>query len=369
MVRWSCRFFRLTVAAAVFAPIVSLSPAMATDLAIHIEKKGNTFSIRAVSALDTSEFTIDSQTGVVRKLEQIYELIEPRPEAAGTLDKVGDFVEKQVNTVRELIPFWKAEKQSTAPQGTPIEIETLHRLLAETGGLMFDPIEPLVAIASSIEFVVADDCLFYPFDALHVDGNPLFLKKPVAYSLSKKETDGVRASADWRGLIVADADTDPEKGAAAVTVSFPGAFGFDAQSIRREDIAGISSVDFILISAEGGLDGLKMAHLVLRPEILSRLKPELVYFDCDLYGLNLNFLNHFSHSGVAAYVAPIFSRQPGEASAQTMIRFFRTMLTGERPSRALYLARKTLYDAHILNGENELAALRNAFPFRVYRLN
>jgi hypothetical protein len=342
---------------------------MATDLAIHIEKQGNAFSIRAVSALDTSTFTIDSQTGVVRKLEQIYELIEPRPEAAGTLDKVGDFMEKQARTVRDMIPFLKSDQKATAPQDTPLEIETLNRLLAETGGLLFDPIEPLVAIASSIEFVVADDCLFYPFDVLHVGENPLFLKKPVAYSLSKKETDGVRAAADWRGLIVADTDTDPEKGATAVAASFPGAFGFDASHVRRQDIAGISSVDFILISAEGGLDGLKMADFVLRPEILSRLRPELVYIDCDLYGLNLNFLNHFSHSGVAAYVAPIFSRQPGEASAQTMIRFFRTMLTGERPSRALYLARKTLYDAHILKGENELAALRSAFPFRVYRLN
>ena len=28
-----------------------------------------------------------------------------------------------------------------------------------------------------------------------------------------------------------------------------------------------------------------------------------------------------------------------------------------------------LYDAHILKGETELAALRRAFPFRVYRLN
>jgi hypothetical protein len=68
-------------------------------------------------------------------------------------------------------------------------------------------------------------------------------------------------------------------------------------------------------------------------------------------------------------VAPIFSRQTGEATAQTMIRFFRALLNGEPPSSAMSLARKTLYDFYVLEGGDALTAMRSAFPFRVYRLN
>ena len=363
------RFFRSFAAAAIFVPIAFLSPALAADLAIYIDKQGDSLNVRAVSVFDTSAFTIDSQTGMVQKMERIYDLIERRPEAAGTLDQVGDFMDKQYRTVRALIPFLKEEKEKQDTDAPSAELETLNRLLAEAGGLLFDPIEPLVASASGIEFVVTEDCFFYPFDALHVSGTSLFLKKPVAYRLSQKNTTTPQASASWRGLIISDADEDPEKGVATVASSFPGAFGFDVQSVRREDIQGISSVDFILVSADGGVNGFKMKHLELRPEMLSRLQPELVYFDCNRYGLNLNFINHFDQSGVSTYVAPIFSRQKGDASAQTMIRFFRALLNGERPSQAMSLARKTLYDFYVLAGEDELTAMRSAFPFRVYRLN
>jgi hypothetical protein len=369
MVFDACRFLRLIALAAVFAPLMFLSSAMAADLALYMAKQGKAIHIRAVSPFDTSEYTIGSQTGIVQKLEQIYDLIERRPEAAGTMDKVGDFMGKQYQTVRGLIPFWKDEKENAGMPDAPPEVEALNRLLGEAGGMLFDPIAPMVASASQIDFVVAEDCLFYPFDVLHVGGIPLFLKKPVSYSLSTKKTAAPKASASWRGLIISDAETDPEKGAATVTDSFPGAFGFDTNSIRREDIAGISAADFILISADGGVDGLKMNHLVLRPDTLSRLQPELVYFDCNLYGLNLNFINHFNHSGVRTYVAPIFSLQTGDASSETMVRFFRTLLYGECPSRAMYLTRKTLYDSCIFDGQDVLTATRSAFPFRVYHLN
>ncbi|WP_155317637.1 hypothetical protein [Desulfosarcina alkanivorans] len=112
----------------------------------------------------------------------------------------------------------------------------------------------------------------------------------------------------------------------------------------------------------------QMKHMIVRPQTLSGLQPELVYFDCDLYGLNLNFINHFNQAGTTAFVATIFSRQAGEAAAQTMIRFFRSLCNGESPSQALCLARKTLYDATALEGGDNVTAVRRAFPFRVYRL-
>ena len=369
MVEQSSLAFRCFLLAAIGALIVIPATARAADLSLYLEKRGPAIHVRAVSAFDTSDYSIEPQAGMIQKLVQIYDLIERRPEDAGTLSKVGDFMGKQYRAVRGLIPFWKdTNEQQDAGASLP-EIDTLDRLLSEAGALLFDPIDTQVAIASRIEFVVTQDCLFYPFDALHVSGVPLFLKKPVAYRLSQKKTTPPKASASWRGLIISDADEDPERGAAAVKSSFPGAFGFDAQNVRREDIEAISSVDFILVSADGGVNGFKMKHLELRPETLSRLKPELVYFDCNLYGLNLNFLNHFNQSGLSSYVAPIFSRQTGAASAQTMIRFFRTLLNGDRPSRALYLARKTLYDSYLLESGDKLVAMRSSFPFRVYQLN
>lgn len=369
MILQSSLSFRCLLLAAISTLVTIPAVVPAADLSLYLEKRGPALHVRAVSAFDTSEYSIDPQAGMIQKLAQIYDLIERRPEDAGTLGKVGDFMGKQYRAVRGLIPFWKDTNEKQAVASSLPDIETLDRLLGEAGALLFDPIDTQVAIASRIQFVVTEDCLFYPFDALHVSGVPLFLKKPVVYSFAQKKTAPPRATASWRGLIIADTDEDPEKGAAAVTSSFPGAFGFDAQNVRREDIEGISSVDFILVSADGGVNGFKMKHLVLRPETLSRLKPELVYFDCNLYGLNLNFLNHFNQSGVSNYVAPIFSRQTGAASAQTMIRFFRTLLNGDRPSRALYLARKTLYDSYLLESGDKLVAMRSSFPFRVYQLN
>jgi hypothetical protein len=344
------------------------SPAGAADLTLFVEKHEAVFRVRAVSAFDTTEFSIDPQAGFVQKLGQIYDMIERRPEETGALGRVGDFMGKQYQTVRQWIPFWK-DDQGDPEVKAKQDVASLERLLDDAGALFFDPIETQVAIARHIEFIVTAECLFYPFDVLHVGGTPLFLKKPISYGFAPKEKTALRASASWRGLIIADAQTDPERGADAVAASFPGAFGFDAENVRSAEIDGISSADFILISAEGSVDGFNLQHLLLRPPALSRLRPELVYFDCNLYGLNLTFLNHFSQSGVPIYVAPIFSRQQGAASAQTMIRFFRALNNGDRPARALYLARKTIYDSVILTKADKLTALRSAFPFRLYWLN
>lgn len=55
--------------------------------------------------------------------------------------------------------------------------------------------------------------------------------------------------------------------------------------------------------------------------------------------------------------------------ANDMIRFFRALRNGARPARALYLARKTLFDSAMLATADTVSALRSAFPFRLYWLN
>lgn len=364
-----CLVDRLLVLVVLFTTLVWALPVRSADLTLYIQKRDAGLHVRAVSAWDKTEFEVAAATGVVAKLEQIYDLIERRPEPSGTLSSVGDFMEKQYRTVRDLIPFWKDDDQGRQSDAAEEKDATLNRLLDETGTLLLDPIQTQMAVARSIDLVVTHECLFYPFDAVHLDHTPLFLKKCVAYRLSERASSLPMASASWRGVIIADERMGTQRGVGAVSFSFPGSFAFDAEHVRSEDISRISSADFVLVSADGGVNGIKLNHLVLRPETLSRLNPQLVYFDCNLYGLNQNFLNHFDQTGIGVYVAPIFSRETPEASAETMVRFFQTLRNGEDPCDALYLARKILYDSLRLDGADELTAIRGAFPLRVYLLN
>lgn len=354
-------------AIAFFLLILSPSPAAAMDLILNIDKQGDELHVRAVCPYDTVAFSIASDTAIVRKLEQIYDLIERRPDTSGTMDKVGDFFDQQIRTVRGLIPFWKDEA-AQAPE-PDADAETLGRLLDEAGHLLFDPVASLVAAAGRIQFVVTESCLYYPFDAAYLAGVPLFLKKPVVFSLTEMPPNHLKASVDWRGTIISDPAADPADGAAAVAALFPRSAHHEAGKVDRRVLTGMPSVDFVLVSAAGGVDGIQLSQQVLRPDNIATLNPKLVYFDCDLYGINLSFIEPLRHAGVDTYVAPVCSRAQGETSAQTMIRFFRSLRLGETPSRAMLLARKTLFDASRLDGDNMQTALRAAFPFRVYQLN
>jgi hypothetical protein len=360
-------FFQVRILSVPLAWCFLSAPAMAADLTLFVEKQKAVFHIRAVGAYETTSFNIQPQAGFTRKLVQIYEQIEQDSEKDGTLDKVGDYVGEQYRTVSKLITFWK-EKKETREEESP-ETVNLEQLLTEAGNLFYGPIEPLVRVSRHIEFVISEAHLFYPLDVLHVAGRPLFLQKKVSFRITSKKIIPPKAAAGWRGLIIAEQESDPEDGAAAVWSQFPGSLRFAAERVKREDLAGVAAVDFILLSAQGGVEGLQLKNLILRPETLSGLKPDLIYLDSDLYGLNTDFINHFAQAGVIAYVAPIFTRQTGKATAQTMIRFFRRLHGGEDPARALYLARKTIYDASALKGEEKLNALRQAFPFRLYYLN
>ncbi|BBO83735.1 hypothetical protein DSCO28_43010 [Desulfosarcina ovata subsp. sediminis] len=366
---FACRRFFLLVATSLFVFLSPISFATATDLLLFVTKQGDTITVRAVSPFDTLEYTIDSEAGLIDKLEQIYDRIERRPEKTGTLDKVGAFFDQQYRSVREAIPFWKENSEEDRATDESTDQDALTPLLAAAGNLLLTPVAPLLAISSRVGFVVDEECLYYPFDALHVDGVPLFLKKPVFYALTEPSPTSVKASIGWRGLVVANAETDPQKGIDTVYGCFPESLRLDADTVRPETMVALQPVDFILVSADGGIDGLQLKHLVLKPNTLSALAPKLVYLDCNLYGINLNFIRQFHKSGVGVYVAPIFSRLNGSVSAQTMIRFFRALKNGDRPAQALLLARKTLYDSQRLDNENEVTALRSAFPFRVYQLN
>lgn len=350
-----------------FMVFLSFSPASAMDLVLHIDKQGDDLQVRAVCPYDSVTFSIGSDTAIVSKLEQIYDLIERRPDTSGTIEKVGAFLDQQVETLRSLIPFWKDEV-SQKPESAA-DPDTLTHLLDETGHLLFDPVASMVAVAGRIQFVVSESCLYYPFDAAYLAGEPLFVKKPVVYSLTAMPPNSLRVSTEWQGMIISDPATDPAGGAAAVAAMFPRSIHREAGAVNGSLLKDMSSVDFVLVSAASGVDGIQLGQQLLRPGGIAALKPKLVYCDCDLYGINLSFIGPLRNAGVATYVAPVCSRVQGETAAQTMVRFFQSLRLGETPSRAMQLARKILYDSSRIESDDAQAALRAAYPFRVYQLN
>jgi hypothetical protein len=223
-----------------FAAVVFLlfcyagSPVAAMDLVIHIDKQGNALHVLAKCPYDTIPFTIDEDTAIVRKLMQICDLIEPLPEPSGTMDTVSQFLDQQLQTMRGWVPLWKDEKSKAAEPAAGSE--TLSRLLDDAGHLLFDPIAPLMAAADRIRFVVTQSCLFYPFDAAFHDGTPLFLKKPVLYSLAEIPPNPVKASSDWQGMIISDPAADPAAGTAAVAALFPRSVYYDAARLEDHDM-------------------------------------------------------------------------------------------------------------------------------------
>ena len=104
-----------------------------------------------------------------------------------------------------------------------LTIDTLKRLLDETGALLFRSHGGAACHRQKRCFVIDEESLFYPFDATACKRRSAVPEKDVSYRLSKGKTATLKASASWRGLIVDDEDTDPEKGAEAVSVFFPGA--------------------------------------------------------------------------------------------------------------------------------------------------
>jgi hypothetical protein len=211
----------------------AVSPVAAMDLVLHIDKQGNALHVQAKCPYDTIPFTIGEETAIVRKLMQICDLIEPLPEPSGTMDTVSHFFDQQLQTMRGWVPLWKDEKSKPAEPAAGSE--TLSRLLDDAGHLLFDPIAPLMAAADRIRFVVTQSCLFYPFDVACLDGVPLFLKKPVLYSLAEMPPNPVKASSDWQGMIISDPDTDPAAGAAAVAALFPRSVYYDAARLEDQD--------------------------------------------------------------------------------------------------------------------------------------
>ncbi|UCE56140.1 MAG: hypothetical protein JSV31_12055 [Desulfobacterales bacterium] len=355
---------------------LSVPSSFAQRLIIHVKQTDNTLDIQANFAYETKNYTIPEHIAVIQKLETIYYLLEHQQREIRTLDKVSQFVERQYKTIQRqgktiwgYIKQWsfKPKKEATAnhaPTNNEIKV-----LLTEVGQSLYHPVQSFIELASAIEFVITEECLLYPFDATYYKGTPLFLHKPIIYSFKRQYDSPLKVSKDWKGFMISDRSTDPERGLLLVKELFPRSRYFDSHDVHPEELQQMERADFVLISANGGVQGMDLPHCAIRSKNLSHMQAKLVYLNSCQLGLRLDFIYSLHQAGTLYYIAPILSNEAGESSTKTMERFFRALLNGETPSYALYLTRKTLYHLYADQDNEFCRVMWRTFPFRVYRLN
>lgn len=345
-----------------------VSPGFAEKLTIDVAQVHNTLHIKASLDQESHAYTIDAQDMIVQKLNTIYYLLEPNENETGTVENANRFLKQQFKALRGLLQQ-QDESQQTSPQNQ-ISVPNETKLLLETvGQALFNPIHASIETATEIEFVITEDEMLFPLDALFYQGSPLFLQKPVLYKFSKKTDAHVAVSAAWNGCMISDPTTAPGKAVLHVKEYFPNSRHFNSQEICSEDIEKLGSAKFLLISANGSPEGIELPHLAIRSWSLTSLKPELAYIDTGKLGLSIDFLKAFQQAGTHYYIAPIFDDKFDNVAALTVERFFRTLSKGNSPSYAMYLTRKTIFDECLLKDNDFKWVMCQAFPFRVYQLN
>ncbi len=353
---------------------LSITSSFAQRLIIHVKQTDNTLNIQAKFTNETKHYTIPEEIAVIKKLEIIYYLLEHQQRETQTLEQVSQFVKLQYKNIqRQYESIWGYIKQlsfnpkkEAVANHAPTSNE-IKSLLTEVGQSLYHPIQSFIEMASVIEFVITEKCLLYPFDATYYKGTPLFLHKPIIYSLKRQYDTPLKVSKDWKGFMISEPSTDPERAILLVKKMFPRSRYFDSHDVHTEELQQMELADFVLISANAGIQGMDLPNCIIRSNNLSHMQPKLVYLNSYQLGLRLDFIHSLHQAGTLYYIAPILSNEAGESSTKTMERFFRALLNGETPCYALYLARLTLYHEY---AEQEFSRVMwRTFPFRVYRLN
>ena len=326
----------------------------AETLVIHVQQKRQALDVQAALDGGTHRYTVPEQRNVPAKMKAIYKSLNPRPSLLALLDSIcGFFADLFADT------DLKAIRRSD-----------IHTLLTEVGQDLYAPIQASIKSASAIEFVLAEDCLSYPLDALYYQGCPLFLDKPITYRLHSHSDTLLQVSDQWKGLLISHESSDPERALLSVKRLFPRSIYYDDLEVHPKDLESIAAADFVLISGHGDADdGIDLAHIAIHPETFVHMAPQLVYFDSCELGLHRGFLHSLYRTGTLYYVAPILSNESGESSTKTIERFFGALREGDPPANALFVTRKTLYEHYTDQGDDFCLAMVRAFPFRVYRLN
>jgi len=252
--------------------------------------------------------------------------------------------------------------------------EELSRVLNEASAQVLKPLTAGIQRAQRIRIIVPSDLLKLPVDTLHVNGKPLFLQKPIVYTLDRNVVpSNSSVSPSSSALLISDPDTDPDRAVFAVAERFPFAERLDAGDVDPLKLQVHPPVALAVISAHGraGYEGddfmLLPNNHVLSPALIAGLRPRLVYLDSCNLGISMRYLEALRAAGVTYVLAPVVSNEAGNSSSLTVRAYFQRLSEGIDPVVALYLAKQELYSAYAK--DELLAMLWRVFPFRIYALN
>ena len=236
------------------------------------------------------------------------------------------------------------------------------------------PVAPRVRSVDELRFHVDDALVELPLDLLYLDGRPLFLSKQISFVLGHEAIGALPATNPmWRGLIISDPTTDPQRGLATIANLFQRSRFFSIEHFGLSDLLKNPPVDFVAVSGHGSIDATRSGYIslasgaILRPQSLLRLRSKLVYFDSCNLGLGVEFVSALADSGARYVLGPILSNEAGNSSTSTVVIFFAHIARGMSPVRALHLTRAKLFKLY--RDEDVRITLWRSYPFRLYLAN
>jgi hypothetical protein len=250
----------------------------------------------------------------------------------------------------------------------------LAQTLSQLGEQILVPFAEEIDRATVLNIEIPPDLVKFSIDALPLGGEPLYIRKPLVYTLGHPAAKPALALApSATGILISDRTSDPERAVFRVREFFSRSVPVEADDVDGIKLQRHSPVDFAVISLHGRI-GYNEADVMvlpskaeLSPELIGSLRPRLVYLDSCNLGLSLRYLKALQIAGVRYVLAPILSNEAGNSSTRTIEAFFRELSLGKDPIAALHSAKRQLY-AHY-NSEDPRAVLWRAFPFRIYQLH
>lgn len=267
---------------------------------------------------------------------------------------------------------------------------------------LFGPLLPGLRKAPCVIFEIEPTSMHFALDLLPVDGVPLFVQKPVAFSLEKGGVAAAQETATQvqapatqvqvparnaptaalgpqsKGFIVRDPETDPDDATSDVQKLYPGST-FQLIKSATPDMFSRSRYDFLLISGEGVVsptwgkpekdenDAIGLGEDDMYARDLQGAAFSLVYLDASQLAMSKAFIDAARRSGARHYLAPIITNEIGHSSTLTLRYFFGDLNQGMAPIDALYRTRRQLYK-EFEGRVNRTEQIYYAYPFRLYLL-
>ncbi|MCL6591002.1 MAG: hypothetical protein K6U80_13740 [Firmicutes bacterium] len=237
------------------------------------------------------------------------------------------------------------------------------------------PFKSLINKSQRIIFIIDPEFIRFPLDLLKINGNYLFLQKPVIYGFQKLKTQNPAylPPKDSAGLIVRDATADPEDGCMAGKNLFQNSSYYNTAGLKLDQLSGLAGIDFVLMSVHGMIAVEKSDYIIingerLQPDFLNQFHPKFIYLDSCRLGVSYSFISNAMKSGTIFYLGPIVINEAGNSSTKTIQYFFQEIAAGNSFGDSLFQTRVRLYDEFKEN-VNASRLFWYCFPFRVYWLN